>query len=222
MAIAVRSYSEDKVKRWDRFVWQSNNGTLFHTRRFLSYHPQDRFIDNSLIFQDKESIVAVLPAAEKRVVKKKVLVSHPGASFGGFVYKKNLSIHTAFEMVNVLLEYACENRFQGIELTIPPVIYHKQPNVYLDFALYKNGFGYKKREVSSIIPLDFSREQILDQFKQEARTAYRKSLKSGIYVKLTEDFDSFYEILKTSIFQNEKISHYIFTIVISCFEVLSL
>jgi len=35
MALTVTRYSEEKRDRWDAFVWKANNGTLFHTRRFL-------------------------------------------------------------------------------------------------------------------------------------------------------------------------------------------
>ena len=35
---------------WDQYVLNSNNGTIFHLRKFLSYHEDRTFQDSSLIF----------------------------------------------------------------------------------------------------------------------------------------------------------------------------
>lgn len=45
--------SELKDKDWDNFVLNSNNGTMFHSRKFLSYHPEGRFKDTSLVIIKK-------------------------------------------------------------------------------------------------------------------------------------------------------------------------
>ena len=49
MSITVRRFNPSYEMAWDEFVESSNNGTLFHTRKFLNYHPEDRFLDHSLI-----------------------------------------------------------------------------------------------------------------------------------------------------------------------------
>ena len=41
------------TKTWELFVSRNNKGTLFHTRRFLNYHPVGRFKDHSLMFFEK-------------------------------------------------------------------------------------------------------------------------------------------------------------------------
>ena len=39
-------YSTDKSAEWDSFVLgQSVDGNFLQTRRFLSYHPKDKFVD---------------------------------------------------------------------------------------------------------------------------------------------------------------------------------
>ena len=119
---------------------------------------------------EKGKIVALLPAAVIQRKDMKILSSHGGASYGGFVTQENLSVQTAFDLVGGLLEYAGGKDFQSIEMTLPPVIYLKRLNNYLDFALYKNGFSFRKREISSVIPLDFTAEKILSECMPEART----------------------------------------------------
>ena len=72
MGITVRKYKQSELEAWDNFVKLSNNGTLFHSRKFLNYHPKDRFLDNSLIFQTNGNIISVLPAAIRKLKSKKV------------------------------------------------------------------------------------------------------------------------------------------------------
>ena len=83
---------------WDQYVQTSDNGTIFHERKFIGYHPPDLFIDHSLIFRAKNKIIALLPAVEKQRNKKKYLISHEGASYGGFVYQ-DMTIGNAFFLV---------------------------------------------------------------------------------------------------------------------------
>lgn len=199
MPIEVSRYTDDFRRSWDRFVWQANNGTLFHTRHFLNYHPPDRFEDYSLVFKDHGRVLAVLPAALRLVEGKRVLSSHSGSSYGGFVYDETLSIRSAFNLVDALLCHARRHRFDLIDMTLPPVIYLARPSHYLDFALYKLGFTYRKREVSSIIPLDFPTADIVQKFKPEARTAFRRSVKLGVRVEETERVEEFYSILEKNL-----------------------
>ena len=199
MAIDIRQYADDEKRVWDRFVWKANNGTLFHTRQFLSYHPPDRFEDHSLMLEEDGRLLAVFPAALRSIEGKQILASHCGSSYGGLVYQEPTSIGMAFAMVEALLDYGQKKGLDRIEMTLPPVIYLRRPSHYLDFAMYKLGFSYKKREVSSIIPLDFPSDKILNTFKPEARTAYRRSVKSGVEVRQTDDFTSFYPILERNL-----------------------
>ena len=199
MPIEIQLYETAVQKHWEHFVWQSNNGTLFHTRKFLSYHPPERFQDHSLVFREGNKILALLPATERIIDGEKNLASHTGSSYGGFVYPENLSVQLAFDLVESLIEYSRSRGFHRIEMTLPPVVYHARPSHYIDFALYKNGFSYKKREISSVIPLDFPVENILNNFKPEARTACRKSQKMGVEVKKNHDYESFYPILKKNL-----------------------
>ena len=60
----VKEYDKQYKEQWEQFVPTSNNGTIFHTRKFLSYHPPERFKDNSLLFFDKEKFIAVFTAAD--------------------------------------------------------------------------------------------------------------------------------------------------------------
>ena len=46
---------------WDDYVWNSPGGTIFHTTRFLSYHPATRFEFMNLAVSEGDDLVCVLP-----------------------------------------------------------------------------------------------------------------------------------------------------------------
>jgi len=60
----LHRYINQSESRWDQFVLSGNNGTLFHLRKFLNYHPKDRFQDHSILIEKKQNLFSVLPAAE--------------------------------------------------------------------------------------------------------------------------------------------------------------
>ncbi len=197
--IGVEKYQEIQKNTWDKFVWDSNNGTIFHTRHFLNYHPPERFNDASLIFKKSKKWLSVLPAAIKEVDGKRHLISHPGSSMAGPVFQLSTSIKDTFCIVEKLLEFAQQNKIDLIKLTLPPLIYHARPGNYFDFALSEFGFEYQKREVSSVIPLDFPEKDTLSIFSSESRRAVRKAIKLGVTFSESDDFETFYEMLNQNL-----------------------
>ncbi len=199
------SYTESGLTKeeWDDFVSGSDNGTMFHTRKFLSYHPKTKFIDASIIVTKNDKLFSVFPAAEIQKEGKKILSSHGGASYGGFVYNINLNLKDSFELVEGFLNFSNEAKFDRIQLTLPPIIYETKYSNYIDFALAKNDFKYLKREISSVVQLDIKEGQLLSTYRAEARTAVNKSIKKGVVVKECDAFDEYYEILR----KNLKLRH---------------
>jgi hypothetical protein len=195
---AVR-YEKKYLNEWEDFAASSNNGTIFHTRKFLSYHSPDKFKDHSLLFLEDKKIVALLTAAEFKKDGKLTLWSHMGASFGGFVYKETLGIRQAFDLTETLIAYCGRNNFEKIVITNIPIVYHKRYNEYLDFAFIKNGFNYLKREVTSVITFNVEEENVMKLIKPEARTSIRRAEKLGVVVKKSNDFEEYYEILKSNL-----------------------
>lgn len=86
--VKLEEYTDIYAERWDRFVLkESINGTFLQTRKFLNYHPKDRFTDSSLVFLCGNNIVAVLPANYNLAERK--IVSHQGSTYGGLILSKN-------------------------------------------------------------------------------------------------------------------------------------
>lgn len=203
MSITASIKQDFPGDQWDKFVVESVNGTLFHTRKFLSYHPAERFQDESLVFWREAEMFALLPAVRGIWNGRDTLWSHRGASYGGFVYREGLGINNAYELVEKLVEHARQQKIQRIVLTLPPIIYNRRLSNYIDFALIKHGFQYLKREVSSIVSLEDNIDLNVAKFKQTNRTAFRRAHKLGVVVRESQDYTTFYEILK----KNLKIRH---------------
>ena len=161
----LHQYINQNESPWDKFVLSSNNGTLFHLRKFLNYHPKDRFQDHSILIEKKQNLFSVLPAAELIVDSKRILVSHPGSTVGSFVVPENLSIADAMSMSEALVTYVKENNFSGIRITLPPTLYQRRLSNYMDFSFFKQGFTYSKRDVTSILFLEDSLDKNLAKFK---------------------------------------------------------
>ncbi|MBA64783.1 MAG: GNAT family N-acetyltransferase [Candidatus Marinimicrobia bacterium] len=201
--LTVKRHSKKNKLLWDRFVKASNNGTIFHLRRFLSYHPKNRFVDHSIEFYKKRTLFSVFPAAELNINGKNLLVSHPGSTVGSFVVPERISFSDSLVLVELLINYSIKNKLGGIRLTIPPVLYQNRASNYIDYALLRNGFKYLKREITSTLFIENDVKSNLSKFKPSHARAVRKAMESGVEIKISQDVKSFYDILQ----ENLKIRH---------------
>lgn len=193
------SHSSVADIEWDKFVEASDNGTMFHKREFLSYHPKDRFKDSSVVIKKDNKILSLFPAVILEREGKKILSSHGGASYGSFVYRSDMNFREAFDLVEGIIDFALTSKCQRIQLTPPPIIYQKKYSNYIDFALVKNGFNYVKRDVSSVVQLDTPPDELLSTYRPEARTALKKAIKEGVEIVECDKFPEYYEILKKNL-----------------------
>ncbi len=186
----VIEYTKDKMQEWDEFVIHSNNGTMFHLQKFLSYHPAGKFKWHHLMFYQKGKLIAVLPGT----LENGVYESPIGASYGSFV-TKDIKFKTAMELVSSLLDYGKAQKIKEILLTPPPLIYEEYPNQNIEFALRWQGFEYQLHYISSAIKLADSRP-VIPRFQSTVRRNIRKTLRDpNIRVEVNERYDEFYPIL---------------------------
>jgi hypothetical protein len=178
---------------WDSFVLKSNNGTIFHSRKFLSYHKERSFQDCSFLFQNKNNVEALFTGA----IIDDVLYSHPGSSFGGFIYNQ-LSFEFGSKIVELLLEFAQQNNLKEIVIVPTPFIYYNQYNEVMEYCLYIKGFNVIEYYISSFVNLE---SNLLDQLHNRKKR-YIKKMEGKIEIKLSKDLDAFYPILV-----NNKLKH---------------
>ena len=192
-------YNNSYNSQWDKLVYSGNNGTIFHLRTFISYHPKDRFKDHSLVIKKKGRLFSVFPAAEININKKKYLISHPGTTVGSFVVPNDLSIADSIQITKILISYAKKSDFFGLRITLPPNLYQQRLSNYLDFAYFNQGFTYFKREVTSILFIEKTIEQVLNKFRSSHKRGVKKAKKNGVEIRQSNDFDSFYKILENNL-----------------------
>ncbi len=201
--IDVLRFHEKEHGFWDAFVRSSNNGTLFHERHFLNYHPADRFTDHSLVLLQDAKPVALFPAVDHKADGIRTLHSHRGSSYGGLVQPAGQGVEMNMKIVRALNEYAGREGFDRIIMTLPPDIYNRQLNNYLEFSCFRQGYTYLKREISSVLKLEDHIDKNVAKFKSSNRTAFRRGEKQGVSVRISDDYAAFYDILRN----NLKIRH---------------
>ena len=187
----IIKYSEDWKERWDNFVLESNNGTMFHLQKFFDYHTPGKFKFDHLIFLEKGQIKGLLPGT---ITEDGLFESPVGASYGSIV-TKDVKFAEAMELVSTLKDYAKKNGIKEIMLTAVPMIYERHPNQNLDFAMLWQGFQYTLHYISSAIKLDKDKD-ILERFSPTIRRNVRKTMKDfNLRVEINERYDEFYPIL---------------------------
>ena len=195
--ISVKKYKKNLSETWDQFVESSNNGTIYNTRRFLSYHIQRKFVDSSLCFFKQQKIVAVLPAA----IKNNQLISHPGASYGGLIIRNNLKFAIIDKIITLLEQYCINNKILSIFLIPSPSIYWKKYDASLEYILEYKKFDVKESYISHAAPLDKTSPIINHINRRKQR--YIKNYINNNEFQIIEHFSfadkygkAFYEILE--------------------------
>ena len=187
----VIKYSDEWKEKWDRFVLESNNGTMFHLQKFFDYHTPGKFKFDHLIFLEKGEIKALLPGT---LTKNGLFESPVGASYGSIV-TGDIKFGETMEIVSTLLTYAKANNYKELMLTAAPMIYETYQNQNLDFAMLWQGFSFSLHYISSAIKLDKERD-IISRFSPTIRRNVRKTIKEfDLKVEINERYDEFYPIL---------------------------
>lgn len=201
MSKEIRIIEYDKIyeEKWDKFVLnECANGTFLQTRNFLSYHPQGKFKDSSLLFMNGNTIVAVLPAHIERKKNIARLLSHQGSTFGGIVIGKNYCNVSYVELIlNCLEKYINEKDFHEVVLKQTSSLYQKNDSNLIDYFLYINGFECSQ-ELGYYIDFDDYNKDIVSNFSSSRRRDYRYSLKNNFIfrqLQTVNDIQEFYEIL---------------------------
>ena len=145
-SIRVERYEPKHKICWDEFVRQSKNGVFLFYRDYLEYHA-DRFSDFSLLFFQKDQLVALMPANHV----DDTVVSHGGLTFGGIISGAQM---TTMLMLGVFAAMLRELRLQGVTKLIYkliPHIYHSAPAEEDLYALFLQNARLFRRDVSSTI-----------------------------------------------------------------------
>jgi len=199
-------YDPALSEEWDSFVESSNNGTIYHTQNFLAYHPENRFQNFHHLVRQNGKLCAIIPGAITETDRGKTFISYPGASVGGFVVPESFGLQETDRVVCAFLDTLKAQGFKRIELTLPPVFYARRQNNHIDFILSREGFGFKKREITSVITLHYPEGDILKTFDSSTRRSVKKSLSAGLEV-VSDDSEAAYRNYYRILEQNLGLRH---------------
>lgn len=196
----VKKYDNSNYSEWDTFIKDSSiNGTFIHSRNFLSYHPENRFTDYSLlIYDEKGHLACIIPGCKINKNNKTIFSSHPGSTFGGpVISKKNYNLQKTTEIIECVEIYLKENNFNLIDYRITPSVFAKEESNLLEYALY-----YEKYQSSSALSLivDYAHynDNVYSNLSQGKRTDVNNCKKAGMICKkieADEDIKIMYSLL---------------------------
>jgi hypothetical protein len=170
MSFEVLSYTAADEAAWDAFCEGSVNGTLLHTRRFLGYHG-DRFADASVMLRHEGALVGLLPAATLPA-DAQVVVSHPGATFGGIVHQGWLGGQRMIDALAAVRSHYTARGCRRLHYKAVPPTYTRVPAQDDLYALWRLGAQRVRCDLSSSVDLAAPRTP-----SERRRRALKKALK---------------------------------------------
>jgi hypothetical protein len=147
----ILPYLPEHEAAWDKYCAGAVNATLLHTRRFLSYHGE-RFKDSSVLIVDSDRIVGIFPAATSPT-DPSLVISHPGATYGGLVHHGWLTGMRMIEALTALCEYYVSRSYRRLLYKPTPHIYANAPAQDDLYALFRLGAQLVRCELSCAIDL---------------------------------------------------------------------
>ncbi len=196
VAIEIACLRADDAAGWQGFLDRSATGTLYHDLRFLAYHSPGRYNFRHLVFRDAGRIVALLPGGLRHDTTGTVFASPLGASVGGLVLAPETRLETAQSLVDALLRHARAMGWRGIEITLPPAIYHGRAAQMPSFALTQAGFHTVNRRLCPAIPLAPGGAELYARaFSATAANRVRAARRAGATVTRTSAPGDFLPLL---------------------------
>jgi hypothetical protein len=135
MSLEIQPYNSELEATWESFCQQACNSTFLHTRKFLSY-PGDRFQDSSLIINASGKVVGLLPAAVSPT-DSRVVISHPGITYGGIVSSGWLVGQRMIDALTLIADHYRNLGFSRIEYKPLPYLYPRVPSQDDLYALFR-------------------------------------------------------------------------------------
>lgn len=181
----IRLYTDSDRDQWDALVPETTTGTFMHTRKFLSYH-KDRFKDVSVVVERlKGGLAAVFPAAVD-LHDPKLVVNHPGATYGGLVHSEKLRAERVILLMSDIFKFYKELNFTSLLYKPVPVHLHKKPSQSDVYGLWKLGTALCRRDLWNNIPLDTERN-----LSKGHKWSLNKAIKNEISVHEANDVNCY-------------------------------
>lgn len=185
--ITVHRYDNSSQKIWNDFNLDAKNGHFMFDRGYMDYH-SDRFFDYSLMFFDeKERLIAVLPAN----LSEGALYSHQGLTFGGLLLSKKITTEKVYEIFSTLIGFLKEkSEIRTFKYKRIPDFYHTYPAQEDLYALFLFDAKLFRRDVSVAVELAEPYA-----YQEMRKRKVKKAVKSGVEVSENASFGEYWELL---------------------------
>lgn len=189
---SLRRYTASDAPLWDAFVESAKNGTFLFKRAYMDYH-SDRFTDHSLMFfDDKDRLIALLPANEKEMT----LCSHGGLTYGGFILSQKSTVAQVLQLFDATKRYLCEQGFTSLYYKQVPSCYHLCPAEEDEYALWRNGAVMTVCNISATVVLNGN---TIIPMERRRRRGIAKAEEQHYEVKPAEQPDEFWPIMEANL-----------------------
>ena len=180
--IRIEQYTPVRQAAWDDLIDHSKSPMFMFKRGFMEYHA-DRFQDFSLLFfNEKDELLAVLPASRHGDEVR----SHGGLTYGGFFTRPEAKQHHINECVSALAAYLKEKGIARLLYKSVPYIYFQLPAEEYLWPLLQQGAQLSRTDIASVIDLQ-NPLKIVKGRKAQANRAKRE----GVTIAPSEDYETF-------------------------------
>jgi hypothetical protein len=181
----IKEYTPEYREQWDDFVRSAKNSLFMHYRDYMDYHA-DRFKDNSLLFFDKGTLLALLPAN----LHDDILYSHGGLTFGGIISGYQMKLVQMLACFEVIKQYLFDKNISSLIYKSIPYIYHSLCSDEDIYALFRNNARLLKVEPTTTIYL-----QNMVKISKGRSAQISRAKKKGVITAESSDFDNFVDLL---------------------------
>lgn len=177
---------------WDALVRKSPVGTFLHTRRFLGYHG-DRFQDASVTIELDGDLAGVFPAALDPG-DASLVVSHPGATYGGLVLLPEIRGGRVISILTAIVDHYRKLGHGSIRYRPVPSIYHRGPWAEDGYALHR--LGAQRTACGLSVTIDLAHRAPMNERR---RRDIKSRLREGVAIRAgREELDRIWPIVESN------------------------
>jgi len=162
----------------------------------MEYH-QECFEDASILIWKGQQLMALFPANRR----EKMIYSHQGLSYGGFLFSPKITAELAVEVFRAAFEFYRQQGFQHIIYKQLPHYYYKEPAFEEEYPLFLLEAQLISKETSAVIDLANPKT-----YQTRRKRRIKLVQKSGLEVQLKQEgLADFWPILSHNLQQQHQL-----------------
>lgn len=187
-------------KEWNDRIFYENQQSLFLSKKFLNYHPQDRFTEFNIFIFENDKLFLIIPG----VRNGDKIFSHNGSTYGGFIQFFTLSEEKYDQIYAKLKNFLSNQGIKELSMRISPREFTKNSEYGFFDSLKDVEILYQEEETyvelfnkdfTNIKNSGFRRNHIRD-IKKIIEIENKLEIKRS---NLDDELDDYYKLLTTNL-----------------------